>query len=63
MTMEGSSKDVEALTLALDIGDVSNMDTDTNARKKTLDGLFADFHGVSDEIWKQISMPWRGLRK
>lgn len=52
MTMEGSSKDVEALTLALDIGDISDMDTGMNARKKTLDGLFADFPGVSDEIWK-----------
>ncbi|MEL1135037.1 DUF3658 domain-containing protein [Desulfitobacterium sp. THU1] len=52
LTMEGSSKDVEALTLALDIGDISDMDTGMNARKKTLDGLFADFPGVSDEIWK-----------
>jgi len=52
MTMEGSSKDVEALTLALDIGDISDMDTDINARKKILDGLFADFPGVSDEMWK-----------
>ena len=52
MTMEGSSKDVEALTLALDIGDISDMDTGMNARKKLLNDLFADFPGVSDEIWK-----------
>ena len=52
MTMEGSSKDVEALTLALDIGDISDMDTGMKARKKTLDSLFADFPGVSDGIWK-----------
>lgn len=52
MTMEGSSKDVEALTLALDIGDISDMDTGMNIRKKTIDGLFAGFPGVSDTIWE-----------
>jgi len=52
ITMGGSSKDVEALTLSLDIGDISDMDTDMNARKKLLDDLFADFPGVSDEIWE-----------
>ncbi len=52
MTMEGSSRDVEALTLTLDIGDISDMDTGMNKRKKLLDGLFADFPEVSDEIWK-----------
>jgi len=51
-TMAGSSKDVEALTLALDIGDISDMDTGMNARKKLLDDLFANFPGVSDEIWE-----------
>ena len=51
ITMEGSFRDVEALTLALDIGDISDMDTDMNQRKKLLDTLFADFPGVSDEIW------------
>ncbi|WP_125989381.1 hypothetical protein [Halocella sp. SP3-1] len=50
--MEGTSKDVEALTLALDIGDISDMDIGINKRKKLFDGLFADFPGVSDEIWK-----------
>jgi len=34
--MEGSSQDVVALTLALDIGDISDMDTDMNARKVSL---------------------------
>ncbi|MTI62183.1 MAG: DUF1835 domain-containing protein [Firmicutes bacterium] len=50
--MEGSSKDVEALTLALDIGDISDMDTGMNKRKKLLDKLFADYPGVSEEIWE-----------
>lgn len=52
ITMGGSPKDVAALTLALDIGDISDMDNDMNARKKLLDDLFAHFPGVSDEIWK-----------
>lgn len=52
ITMEGSSKDVGALTLALDIGDISDMDTDMKARKKLLDDLFADFPGVSDKMWE-----------
>lgn len=51
ITMEGSSKDVAALTLTLDIGDISDMDTGMNARKKLLDELFADFPEVSDKIW------------
>lgn len=51
-TMEGSSKDVEALTLALDIGDISGRDININARKKVLDDLFADFLGVPGEIWE-----------
>jgi len=42
--------DVEALTLALDIGDISDMDTDINARQKLLDELFADFPGMPDRI-------------
>lgn len=48
LTMAGSPNDVEALTLALDIGDISDM----NARKRLLDDLSEDFPGVSDEIWK-----------
>lgn len=53
VTMEGSGKDVEALTLALDMGDISDMNTDKKARKKLLDTLFADYANVSDEIWEQ----------
>jgi hypothetical protein len=52
ITMGGSPKDVAALTLALDIGDISDMDTGMNARKKSLDELFAHFPGASDGIWK-----------
>lgn len=52
ITMGGSSKDVEALTLALDIGDISDMDNDMSVRKKILDDLFADFFSVSDKIWE-----------
>lgn len=52
ITMDGSPRDVVALTLALDIGDISDMDTDMDKRKKSLDYLFADFPGVSDEMWK-----------
>ncbi len=52
MAMEGSSRDVVALTLALDIGDISDMDTDMDKRKKLFESLFVDFPGVSDEMWK-----------
>lgn len=48
ITMDGSSRDVAALTLALDIGDIS----DLNARKKVLDGLLAQFPGAADSIWE-----------
>ncbi len=47
-----SPTDVEALTLALDIGDISDMNTGVNARKKILDELFADFPDVSEGIVK-----------
>jgi hypothetical protein len=52
MKQEVYINNVLALTLALDIGDISDMDTGMNARKKLLDELFADFPGVSDDIWK-----------
>ena len=52
LTMEGSSKDVVALNLALDIGDISDMDSGMNARKKVTDDLFTDFSGVADQIWR-----------
>ncbi len=51
LTMEGSPKDVEALTLVLDKGDISDLDTDMNSRPKLLDQLFGDYPGVSGEIW------------
>ena len=48
-SMEGGPQDVEALTLSLDIGDISmGMD----GRRKVLDDLFGDFPGVPDAIWK-----------
>lgn len=52
LTMGGSSEDVAALTLELDIGDISDIDTDMNARKNLLDDLFADFSGVPYGIWE-----------
>jgi hypothetical protein len=52
ITMGGSSKDVESLTLELNIGDISDMNTDINARKKTFDDLFADFPGAPEEVLK-----------
>ncbi|WP_425804857.1 DUF3658 domain-containing protein [Desulfitobacterium sp. Sab5] len=50
ITMGGSPMDVEAVTLALDIGDISDIDTSINARRKLLDELFTDFLGVPDRI-------------
>lgn len=52
VTMEGSSKDVVALNLALDISDISDLDTDMKARKRFLDTCFSDYPGVSNEIWE-----------
>ncbi len=50
ITMEGSPKDVEALTLALDIGDISDLDAGMNVRQKLLDELFGGFPGVPEGI-------------
>ncbi len=55
LTMEGGSGDVAPLSLYMDIGDISDtLDTDAGmpGRKKALDDLFAEYLGVSDEIWK-----------
>lgn len=52
MEMEGSSTDVITLTLELDIGDISDMDIDINKREKLLEGLFLDFPGAFDRMWK-----------
>jgi hypothetical protein len=50
-SMDGNPKDVAALTLALDIGDISDTGAEMTARKKVLDILFGDFPGAADEIW------------
>lgn len=52
VSMEGSANDVAALTLALDIGDISDMDSDMNARKKLFDDMFAYGPGASDKLWE-----------
>lgn len=52
LTMGGSSTDVVALTLALDIGDISDIETEMNARKKLLDQMFENFPGASDAVWE-----------
>lgn len=52
MAMEGTSGDVAALTLALDMGDISDMNADMDKRKKLLDSLFGDCQGVSEGMWK-----------
>lgn len=52
VTMEGGSRDVAALTLALDIGDLSDMDAGMDGRKRVLDHQFGDFADVSDTIWR-----------
>lgn len=48
----GSSRDVVALTLALDIGDLSDLDTNMNSRKRLQDDMFRNSPGVSDAMWK-----------
>lgn len=54
--LNGSSRDVEALTLALDIGDISDCRTDTqcdlNSRIRALSDLYGDFPGVPEQIWQ-----------
>jgi hypothetical protein len=53
-TMEGGSQDVAALSLYLDIGDISDADGDLENRKKLLKELFSDCPGVvADGIWDQ----------
>ena len=50
--MKGTSKDVAALTIALDIGDILDIETSIDGRKRLLDDLFFEYPGVTDEIWK-----------
>lgn len=52
MTMEGSPMEVEALTLELDIGDISDTSTGLNPRQKIIEELFSDFEGVPDAMIK-----------
>ena len=52
VTLDGIPNDVAALTLALDMGDISDMDTGMTARKEFLDTLFRDSPGVSDKVWE-----------
>jgi hypothetical protein len=60
--MEGSSSDVEALTLALDMGDISDIDADP-ARTKQLSVLYGDFPGVPEEIGKTNAHAINRLRE
>lgn len=43
--------DVAGLSLFLEIGDISDMDTGMSGRNKMLDELFGKYPGVSGEIW------------
>ena len=60
--IEGSSADVEAMTLALDIGDISDIDADP-ARTKQLSVLYGDFPGVPEEIGKTNAHAINRLRE
>ena len=51
VTIEGSSRDVEVLTLALDIGNISDIPSDT-VRTKQLSILYGDYPRVPEEIGK-----------
>lgn len=59
----GSSKDVAALTLALDMGNISDVHTDMSARKRFLDELFADFPDVSAGMWETNQHTLRRLQE
>ncbi len=52
----GSSRDVEAMTLALDIGDISDCredaQCDLRSRISVLCDLFGDFPGVPEQLWR-----------
>lgn len=55
--MEGSSQDVEALSLALDIGDISDSQFDSflDTRKKTIDALMAHFPGAPADAMRETT--------
>lgn len=46
------SNNVEILTLSLDIGDISDVNSAMHKRKTVLQKLFEDFPGVPEIIWK-----------
>ena len=50
--IKNSKNDIIILNLYLDIGDISDLDTGMHVRKCVLDGLFAKYPDVSDEIWR-----------
>ncbi len=62
VTIGGTSTDVEALTLALDIGDISDIVSDP-VRTKQLSVLYGDFPGVPEEIGKTNTHAINRLRE
>lgn len=59
----GSSKEVEALELELDMGDISGMDADIAARKKALVELYAAFPRSFDKRWESVMQTIRRLQE
>lgn len=53
MAMEGSSRDVFPLSLALDVGDLSDMDDSMASRIQVLDMLFGDYEEVPRTLHKR----------
>ncbi len=51
-TMEGSSRDVAALELELDIGDISGSQTGTGVRREALETLFGAYPDVPEALWE-----------
>lgn len=50
--LPGSADEVESLTLALHIGDISCMNEGINSRKELFDNIFENIPDMSDTIWK-----------
>ncbi|MEL7603501.1 MAG: DUF3658 domain-containing protein [Bacillota bacterium] len=65
--LNGSSRDVEALTLALDIGDISDcrmgIQSNLNSRKRLLSDLYGDFPGVPEQIWQTNEHAFARIRE
>ncbi len=53
VSLGSESGDVACLTLALDIGELSDMDGDMGGRKAMLQTLYGDYPGVPQQIWKE----------